>query len=300
MNKWMKWIKELNNLRLLLPACFVAIVLSVTLSGYSAPVYEVHEYEFPDMPQQEKKEKSAMVLPEIEELPEADKSAAEGIGTSGTLSYVDESGVVYQDGTYTGTAMGFGGPITVSVTIKNGKITEISVISAPGETDSYFSSALSVLSRIISGQTTNVDAVSGATYSSNGLIGAVRNALAQAAGKAPEEETETEVPKPEPAAEKEKPVKMVAGAGYRDGGYEGTANGFGGPVTVSVTIRDGKIIAVEIISADKETPEYLEKAKALTGMIVKQQSADLDAIAGATYSSNGIKNAAIKALQQAL
>ena len=128
----------------------------------------------------------------------------------------------------------------------------------------------------------------------------MRNALAQAAGKAPEEETETEVPKPEPAAEKEKPVKMVAGAGYRDGGYEGTANGFGGPVTVSVTIRDGKIIAVEIISADKETPEYLEKAKALTGMIVKQQSADLDAIAGATYSSNGIKNAAIKALQQAL
>ena len=88
MNKWMKWIKELNNLRLLLPACFVAIVLSVTLSGYSAPVYEVHEYEFPDMPQQEKKEKSAMVLPEIEELTEADKSAAEGIGTSGTLSYV--------------------------------------------------------------------------------------------------------------------------------------------------------------------------------------------------------------------
>ena len=188
MNKWMKFFRELNNLRLLLPACLVAVTLAMTLSGYSAPVYEVHEYEFPDMPQPEKKEKAAIVLPDVEELPEDNKTTAEGIGTAGTLSQVDESGLVYQDGTYTGTATGFGGPITVSVTIKDGKITDISVLSAPGETSEYLSSAMAVLSRIISGQTTNVDAVSGATYSSNGLIGAVRNALAQAAGKAPETE----------------------------------------------------------------------------------------------------------------
>ena len=55
------------------------------------------------------------------------------------------------------------------------------ILEASGETASYFASAQGVISRMIAGNTPNVDAVSGATYSSNGIIQAVQNALSQAA-----------------------------------------------------------------------------------------------------------------------
>ena len=224
-------------------------IFFIYLSKYcaSALVYEVHGYEFPDMPQPEKREKAAIVLPEVEELPENNKMTAEGIGTAGTLSQVDESGLVYQDGAYTGTATGFGGPITVSVTIKNGKITGISVISASGETGEYLSSARAVLSRIISGQTTNVDAVSGATYSSNGILNAVRRALNEAVI---DETQKQDVQEPVKETEKEltdDPIIITdPGQGFADGVYTGTGEGWGGTTTLQLTILDGQVSAIEL------------------------------------------------------
>ena len=100
-------------------------------------------------------------------------------GPAEKLAAVDESGE-YKDGTYRGSAQGFGGTVVVEVTIRDGKITGITVISASGETGSYFARAKAVISSIIGSQSTNVDAVSGATYSSNGIIKAVRNALKKA------------------------------------------------------------------------------------------------------------------------
>ena len=84
------------------------------------------------------------------------------------------------DGTYTGSGTGFGGTITVQVTVSNHKIASINILNASSETASYFANAQGVVSRIISSQSPNVDAVSGATYSSNGIITAVQNALSQA------------------------------------------------------------------------------------------------------------------------
>ncbi|MFR8352358.1 MAG: FMN-binding protein [Blautia obeum] len=81
---------------------------------------------------------------------------------------------------YQGSGTGFGGTITVQVTISGGKIASIEILSAAGETGPYFASAKGVISKMISGQTPNVDAVSGATYSSNGIIQAVQNALSKA------------------------------------------------------------------------------------------------------------------------
>ena len=87
----------------------------------------------------------------------------------------------YKDGTYEGSGTGFGGTITVRVTISGGKIAAIDILDASGETGSYFASAKGVISKMIAGNTPNVDAISGATYSSNGIIQAVQNALSQAA-----------------------------------------------------------------------------------------------------------------------
>lgn len=87
---------------------------------------------------------------------------------------------------------------------------------------------------------------------------------------------------------------------YQDGTYEGTGIGFGGEVSVSVTITDGKIANVEILSADDEDPAYFDMAKVLTDTIVKEQNAQVDVISGATFSSNGILEAAQDALSKAV
>jgi uncharacterized protein with FMN-binding domain len=106
--------------------------------------------------------------------------AAEDVSNSAeeTVSAVEES--LYEDGTYEGTGAGFGGDITVQVTIEADVITEIQVLSAEGEDPAYYSQAESVLEEILACQDTDVDTVSGATFSSSGLIEATRQALEKA------------------------------------------------------------------------------------------------------------------------
>ena len=76
----------------------------------------------------------------------------------------------YADGTYTGSGTGFGGTITVQVTVTDHKIAAINIVDASNETASYFANAQGVISKILASQSPNVDAVSGATYSSNGIV----------------------------------------------------------------------------------------------------------------------------------
>ena len=83
------------------------------------------------------------------------------------------------------------------------------------------------------------------------------------------------------------------GGSYTDGIYQGTATGFGGDITVEVTITDGRIAAVDILSAEKEDSAYLND---IIPEILDAQSADVDTISGATFSSTGIKNATAQAL----
>lgn len=87
---------------------------------------------------------------------------------------------VYKDGTYTGEADGYGGTIQVEVTLASDEITSIDVVSAPGEDSAYLSQAESVIDSILSAQSTDVDTVSGATFSSTGILNAVDDALGKA------------------------------------------------------------------------------------------------------------------------
>ena len=86
-----------------------------------------------------------------------------------------------KDGTYEGSAYGFGDRITVAVTWKDGKMTDISVLKADGEDKPYYRQAVSVLNEMLEAQSTEVDTVSGATLTANGLIDAVADALRKAA-----------------------------------------------------------------------------------------------------------------------
>ena len=85
----------------------------------------------------------------------------------------------YRDGTYSGSAKGYEGTITVSVTISGDKITDISIVSYEDD-DEYMDPARAVVSAILSAQSPNVSAVSGATYSSMGIMNAVNAALKKA------------------------------------------------------------------------------------------------------------------------
>lgn len=110
-------------------------------------------------------------------------AAAFGVSTDGADVSGDgtENGSSYADGTYTGSAEGFGGPVDVSVTVENGAISDIEITSAAGEDEAYLSLAISIIDDIIENQTTEVDTVSGATYSSTGIKNAVAQALEEAA-----------------------------------------------------------------------------------------------------------------------
>ncbi len=85
-----------------------------------------------------------------------------------------------KSGTYEVEGVGFGGKMSVKVTIKDGKIDDIE-IGKNYETNGAGRVALEYVSqRIIEGQTTNVEAVSGATISSSSLMALVRKALEEA------------------------------------------------------------------------------------------------------------------------
>lgn len=85
-----------------------------------------------------------------------------------------------EDGTYEGSGQGFGGQIVVSVTIKNGSIDDIQIKEAKNEDSAYFNNAKKIIDTMKQKQTADVDVASGATYSSKGIIAAVRNALKEA------------------------------------------------------------------------------------------------------------------------
>lgn len=109
-----------------------------------------------------------------------DNAAKEDAEETDTEEESDDSENVYKDGTYTGSSQGFGGTITVQVTLASDEITDIQVTSAPGEDSAYLSQGEGVISSIISAQSTDVDTVSGATFSSTGIINAVVDALGKA------------------------------------------------------------------------------------------------------------------------
>ena len=113
----------------------------------------------------------------------------------------------YLDGIYTAEAIGFEGRITVQVTVAEDKITDITILSAEDE-EEYLSRAKQVIPAILEGQSPNVDAVSGATYSSTGILNAVKLALAKAA-VAPAEEAEPEQAASEEAAEEAVPSEAA-------------------------------------------------------------------------------------------
>ena len=293
--KWKKYVEKFKSLgdkvsdvkgiTAIIPAVCLAVLMVTVLTGYKTPQakkYEASETE--DISQI----KEALAKESTAAMAETTKKNTTKKGKKGTIDV--------KDGTYKGSANGYGGKVTVNVTVSKKTMTAIDVVSAPGETDSFFQRAKGVIDEMLTAQSTDVDVVSGATYSSNGIIGAVKNALfgtesnnataaaanaGNAAGSAPS-------------------VSKVSESGtWKDGTYTGSGKGFGGTISVKVTVKNGKISAIDVTSASGETASYFSKAKGIIPKMISGQTTNVDAASGATYSSNGIITAVRNALSKA-
>jgi len=291
--KWKKYVEKFKSLgdkvsgvkgiTAVIPAVCLAVLMVTVLTGYKTPQakkYEASETE--DISQI----KEALAKESTAAMAETTKKNTTKKGKKGAIDV--------KDGTYKGSVNGYGGKVTVNVTVSKKTMTAIDIVSAPGETDSFFQRAKGVIDEMLTAQSTDVDVVSGATYSSNGIIGAVKNALfgtesnnataanaGNAAGSAPS-------------------VSKVSESGtWKDGTYTGSGKGFGGTISVKVTVKDGKISAIDVTSASGETASYFSKAKGIIPKMISGQTTNVDAASGATYSSNGIITAVRNALSKA-
>lgn len=276
----MKFKEVLEKIKVYAPlgvSLVIAACVVISLSGYQTKASE---------PSKDKKHQVSERVTDTET-----ENAAEDTQTA-TGSFE------LADGVYKGSATGFSGHVTVAVTIMDKKITSIDILSSTDD-EAFFNRAKAVIDRIIASQSFDVDVVSGATYSSNGIIGAVKNALTGekdngVTGKSKQgstSESESDSSLAEIAA-------VQDASAYKDGTYYGTGKGFAGTMKVKVDISGGKIASISIVST-KDGDSYVKIASSLLDTIVEKQSTNVDTVSGATFSSRGIIAAVRSALSQA-
>lgn len=276
----MKFKEVLEKIKVYAPlgvSLVIAACVVISLSGYQTKASE---------PSKDKKHQVSERVTDTET-----ENAAEDTQTA-TGSFE------LADGVYKGSATGFSGPVTVAVTIMDKKITSIDILSSTDD-EAFFNRAKGVIDRIIASQSFDVDVVSGATYSSNGIIKAVKNALTGekdngVTGKSKQESTSD--------SESDSSLAEIAAvqdaSAYKDGTYYGTGKGFAGTMKVKVDISGGKIASISIVST-KDGDSYVKSASSLLDTIVEKQSTNVDTVSGATFSSRGIIAAVRSALSQA-
>ena len=214
----------------------------------------------------------------------------------------------YADGVYTGTGAGYGGTMKLQVTIKDGKISDIKILSE-SETGSYLNRAKSIIQKIIDKNGTDgVSAVSGATKTSNGIFTAVNACLSQAQGGKDTSTTGSTGGGRGGSGNATKPSDDDIDGNWKDGTYTGTAQGYSYQgVTATVTVAGGKITEI-ILKNNGETTSYYNSAigntssgKTIIEEIIASQSTNkINAVSGATKTSWSIVNAVKNALKQAV
>lgn len=188
-------------------------------------------------------------------------------------------GAAYVPGTYSASSAGFHSDVTVTVTVDETSITEVT-LDVSGETEGIGAAAGDALaSQILEAQSAEIDGVSGATVTSSAAKVALTACLAEAAGETGEK------------------------APVADGTYSGTAPSFSflSQMTCDVTFKDGAITSIEVVEeSDSATGEWFANAEELLiPRILDSQSLAVDAITGATTSSNAIKSCVAAAIDAA-
>ena len=185
----------------------------------------------------------------------------------------------FTPGEYEATAQGFGGDVTVKVTVDENAVTAVE-ITGEDETPALGGAAIEEFTTSLVGvsDAEAVEAVSGATVTSTAVKEALAKALAQAKGEAAENTAE---------------LAFTAGT------YTGTASGYNGEVELAVTFSDTAVTAVELVSS-KETQYVGDVAfEPMFADIVEANGSGVDTVSGATFTSAAIRNAVNDAAEQA-
>ncbi|QFX86482.1 FMN-binding protein [Streptomyces sp. SYP-A7193] len=189
------------------------------------------------------------------------------------------------------------GPVQVRVTVSGGRITRAEAVQAPkgGQSDRVTADAVPKLNQAaVAAGNADIDAVSGATYTSAGYAKSLQSALDKAAAAAGSAGRES----------------SGSGDGAGGGGAgQGTQVLTGdaaqtqyGTVQVRVTVSDGRITDAEALQApkggrsDQVTADAVPK---LNRAAVAAGTADIDAVSGATYTSAGYTQSLQSALDRA-
>ncbi|MEE3487230.1 MAG: FAD-binding protein [Bulleidia sp.] len=205
-----------------------------------------------------------------------------GCGASSSAAASTEAAGKYTTGTYTAQAKGHSSDVTVTADFDSNSITNVT-IDASGETDSIGQPAAETLTQsILDAQSADVDAVSGATETSNAVKRAMQSVIDQAMGNVSESAETSDV---------------------KDGTYSESAASFGvmGLMKGDVTFKDGKITDIKITEeSDSATGQWFSVAEEkLIPRIIDAQSLDVDSITGATTSSGAIKSIIEQAVTEA-
>jgi uncharacterized protein with FMN-binding domain len=188
------------------------------------------------------------------------------------------------------------GPVQVRLTMSGGKITKAEAVQAPkgGVSDQKTALAVPKLNQeAVAAQSAQIDAVSGATYTSGGykqsLQSAIDKAKAASGGSGSSSGSAGGSGSSGAAAQARTVTGNVAQTQY-------------GPVQVRLTMSSGKITKAEAVQAPKGGVSDQKTALAVPKLnqeAVSAQSANIDAVSGATYTSTGYKQSLQSALDQA-
>lgn len=206
----------------------------------------------------------------------------------GTPSSQPGSTGAYTAGTYTGEGQGYGGTVTVTIETDGNSITKVTA-AGEDETPNVGGAALEDLAaQVLAAQSAEIDGVAGATMTANGVKAAAQAAIDAAMGK-------------QASGDAEK-------APVADGTYTAKAPSFGvmGEMELSVTFADNKITGITTVNAgsatqadeDEYSAIYATVEDNLYPRIIDSQSLAVDAISGATVSSNAAKTIIAKIIDE--
>ena len=190
------------------------------------------------------------------------------------------------------------GPVQVRLTVSGGKITKAEAVQAPkgGLSDQKTAMAVPKLNQeAVAAQSAQIDAVSGATYTSGGYKQSLQSALDKAKA--------TSGGAASPGSAGGSGASGSSGAAAQARTVTGNvAQTQYGPVQVRVTVSGGKITKAEAVQAPKGGLSDQKTAMAVPELnqeAVSAQSANIDAVSGATYTSAGYKQSLQSALDKA-
>ena len=184
---------------------------------------------------------------------------------------------IYTPGTYEGSGQGYGGAVTVSITVDDNNITDVKV-TGDQETPTIGGAALEELAeQIKTAQSAEIDGVSGASLTSAGAKEAAAAAIALAKGEG----------------------GAAGELTFKAGTYTGKGTGYNGPVELAVTFSDTAVTAVEVATSGETANVGSPAFDIMIPDILEANGSGIDGVSGATFTARAIKEALNDAAKQA-